>query len=274
MRRRRETLPGSGNYEVVQEEVEWEPRKTAIVICDLWDRHWCMGATQRVDELAPAMDTVVANARARGVLIIHAPSDTVAFYTGTPARKRAQEAPLAPAQVALRNWMGLDPALEPPLPIDDSDGGCDDSPQCAQGAPWTRQHPALQIDEARDAISDDGQEVYNLLQKHDIENVIVMGVHTNMCVLGRPFGIRRLVGLGKRVALARDLTDTMYNSRRPPYVSHFRGTDRVVEHIEKHWCPSFTSDQITGGPSFRFAQDHTKDESNRIAHPSSFILHP
>ena len=50
----------------------------------------------------------------------------------------------------------------------------------------------------------------------------------------------------------RDMTDTMYNPERPPNVSHFAGTDLVVEHVEKYWCPSFTSTDITGKPAFRF----------------------
>src|SRR5262245_12888772 len=65
-----------------------------------------------------------------------------------------------------------------------------------------------------------------------------MGVHMNMCVLGRTFGIRPMVKLGKNVVLARDLTDAMYDPRQPPYVSHARGTELVVEHIERYWCPS------------------------------------
>ena len=55
--------------------------------------------------------------------------------------------------------------------------------------------------------------------------------------------------------LVRDMTDTMYNSRKRPFVSHFRGTDLVVEHIERYWCPTITSDQIVGGSPFRFAAD-------------------
>ncbi len=66
-----------------------------------------------------------------------------------------------------------------------------------------------------------------------------------MCVLGRPFGIRQLRKLGMNVVLVRDLTDAMYNPRRAPYVSHARGTELVVEHIEKHWCPSIVSDDLT-----------------------------
>ena len=51
----------------------------------------------------------------------------------------------------------------------------------------------------------------NLLEQRGIENVILLGVHTNMCVLGRPFGIRQMVYQGKNVVLVRDLTDAMYN---------------------------------------------------------------
>ena len=57
-----------------------------------------------------------------------------------------------------------------------------------------------------------------------------MGVHANMCVLGRPFGIRRLTGVGMNVLLARDLTGAMYDPREALWVSHWRGTERVVEH--------------------------------------------
>ena len=71
-------------------------------------------------------------------------------------------------------------------------------------------------------------------------------------MLGRPFAIRQMVRLGKNVALMRDFTDTMYNPERPPGVSHFAGTRLVVEHVEKHWCPTFTSRDITGKPAFRF----------------------
>ena len=73
-----------------------------------------------------------------------------------------------------------------------------------------------------------------------------------MCVLGRPFAIRQMTTLGKKVALMRDMTDTMYNPERPPGVSHFAGTDLVVEHVELYWCPTFTSTDITGEPGFKF----------------------
>src|SRR5439155_10825292 len=121
-------------------------------------------------------------------------------------------------------------------------------------APWKRQYDVLKMDE-RDAVSDSGLEIWNLLEERGIANVILVGVHTNMCVLGRPFGLRQLAKNGKTVVLMRDMTDTMYNPARSPYVSHFTGTDLIVEHIEKYVCPTVTSDQVLGGKPFRFALD-------------------
>jgi hypothetical protein len=72
----------------------------------------------------------------------------------------------------------------------------------------------------------------------------MMGVHTNMCVLGRSFAIKTMVCWGVDVALIRDLTDTMYNPALRPYVSHDEGTRLVIEFIEKFWCPTLLSDDL------------------------------
>jgi putative membrane-bound dehydrogenase-like protein len=241
-----------------QNVVQLDPKKTAIVICDMWNQHWCKGATERVAEMAPRMNEVVNKARAQGVFIIHAPSETMKFYEGTPARKRAQAAPHVTPIVALQRWNRIDPAKESPLPIDDSDGGCDDFPQCKGGPPypWTRQIATIEVKD-EDAVTD-SEEAYYLLQQRGVDNVIVMGVHANMCVLGRPFSIRQMVAQGKNVLLMRDMTDTMYNSRMRPFVNHFRGTDLIVDHIEKFWCASITSADFIGGEPFRFKGDTGK----------------
>jgi nicotinamidase-related amidase len=248
-----ETAPGSGQWQESQQPADWQPGQTAVVICDMWDQHWCKGATARVAEMAPRVNQVVGVLRQRGVLIIHCPSDTMKFYEGTAGRKLAQAAPKVSTKVPLQGWCSLDKVKEPPLPIDDADGGCDDQPQCAQASPWRRQIATIEIREG-DAITDSA-EAYNLMHQRGITNVIVMGVHQNMCVLGRPFSIRQMVYQGQNVVLMRDLTDSMYNSRSRPRVDHFIGNDLVRWHIEKYWCPTITSDQILGGRPFRFAAD-------------------
>src|SRR5262245_49725691 len=239
----------------------WDPRRTALIICDMWDDHWCKGAARRVAELAGPLDATVKAARKKGVFIIHAPSTTVAPYEGTPQRRRAQEAAFAATPVPLATaerwgtaWCWPDKEREPELPIDDSDMGCDCAQKCPIKAPWKRQIDTITIAPG-DAMTDNGQETWNLLAERGIDRILICGVHTNMCVLGRPFAIRQMVKLGKQVALIRDLTDTMYNSRMWPFVDHFTGTDLVVAHIEKHWCPTIVSSDITGGPPFRFVED-------------------
>jgi hypothetical protein len=68
---------------------------------------------------------------------------------------------------------------------------CDDTPKCPVKEreekgdwPWTRQIATIRI-LPEDAVSDDGQEIYNLFEQRGIRNVIMTGVHLNRCVLGR-----------------------------------------------------------------------------------------
>jgi len=204
--------------------------KTAIIVCDVWDNHWSQGAAERVNAMAPTVNEVLRGARERGVQIIHAPSETMPFYADTPARRRMTALP--PADLP-----DLTDHSNPPLPIDDTDGGSDTGETSWYKA-WTRQHSAIEIDQDRDGISDDGGEIYSFIRQREIEQVLIMGVHTNMCVLNRPFAIKALVRRGIPVALVRDLTDAMYNPARAPYVSHDEGTGLVVAYIEKFWCPS------------------------------------
>ncbi|MHC4656309.1 MAG: ThuA domain-containing protein [Planctomycetota bacterium] len=256
-RSRIETSEGSRKFKVANSQQEWKSSETAIIICDMWNQHWCKGATRRVRELAERMNQVVRNARDKGVLIVHSPSGTISHYKDHPSRKRAQNAPeAANVPKGISKWCTLKGELEKKFeyPIDQSDGGCDCDPQCKQGSLWRKQIDTIKIFD-EDAISDSGVEIWNLLEQRGINNVILMGVHTNMCVLGRPFGLRNMARYGKNVVLMRDQTDTMYNSRMRPFVNHFTGTDLIVEHIEKFVCPTITSTALTGGPGFIFRND-------------------
>ena len=101
------------------------------------------------------------------------------------------------------------------------------------------------LDARTDGISDSGQEIYNFCKLEDIDKIVLMGVHTNICILNRGFGARQMTRLGFDVVLARDLTDSMYDPRTRPFVSHARGTELVIEHIESMWCPSILSEDLT-----------------------------
>ena len=231
-------------YEPVVNEVAWNTSETAIIICDMWSDHPCKMAAQRVTDMAPRMNTVISSARDRGALIIHAPSGGVELYENTPFRQKMKNAVAVKSPVPIKgNWeCELDRETELPVEAnkrsEEAVNGCDD-PFPAPHPDFDRhEHPAIGII-GWDGVSQSGQEMWNVFQREGIRNVVLMGVHTNMCVLGRPFGIRQMVKLGLNVALCRDLTDALYDPRDPPYVSHTRGVELIVEHIEKYWCPSF-----------------------------------
>ena len=268
LQKRVEAKPGGGEFRVTTTAEAWNPKQTTIIVCDMWDLHHCKNAVTREREMAPRMNDLLEQARAQGVFIIHAPSSCMKYYESHPARERAKAAPKAvtlPADIA--SWCRQIPTEEQgKYPIDQTDGGEDDDAVehaawaeelKAKGlnprAPWTRQIDVLKIYD-HDAISDSGVEVWNLLEQRGIANVILVGVHVNMCVAGRPFGLRQMAKNGKRAVLMRDMTDSMYNPARWPFVDHFRGTELFIEHLEKFVCPTITSDQILGGKPFIYSR--------------------
>ena len=252
LRSRVETSKESGRFHAVTKPTQWQAAETAIIVCDMWDDHYCVSAAKRVAEMAPRMNEVLKAARSQGVLIIHCPSGCMDKYADTPARKLAQQAPPVETKIPLKNWCHLEEAREGKLPIDDSEPNDDETPREKKRF-YTRQIETLEIAPG-DAVTDSA-EAYYLMQQRGIKHAIVMGVHVNMCVLGRPFGIRQLTYQGMDVALMRDMTDAMYSPKQRPFVSHFTGNDLVIEHIEKNWCPSLTSSDFIGGQPFRFAAD-------------------
>lgn len=269
LRSRQETDQATGRFHASVKAAQWDAGQVAVIVCDMWDLHHCLNATRRGAEMAPRMNALLKHMRSQGATIIHAPSSCMDSYTDHPARKRAQTAPRAaniPKDIG--QWCYKIPAEENgKYPIDQSDGGEDDDLEEHQrwatklkamgrnpGAPWKAQTDLLEI-RNEDYVSDNGEEIWSVLEMKGIARVMLVGVHTNMCVLGRPFGLRQMAKNGKQVVLVRDMTDTMYNPARAPYVSHFTGTDLIVEHIEKWVCPTITSDQILGGQPFQFKKD-------------------
>ena len=268
----REQVPTKAGEEFtksVYRTEKWKPSETAIIVCDMWDSHHCYNAVQRVNDVVGRMNELLTTARSDGAMIIHAPSSCMEAYVDHPGRKLAQQAPAAknlPSDIG--KWCYQIPQEEKgQYPIDQSDGGEDDDPKqheawakelAAKGlnpkSPWKRQVRAIDIHDV-DAISDSGVEVWNLLESRGIKNVILLGVHTNMCVLGRPFGLRQMSKNGRNVVLMRDLTDTMYNPAAAPFVNHHTGTDLIVQHIERHVCPTVLSTDIIGGKPHRFFDD-------------------
>ncbi len=261
----------------IESPAAWKASETAVIVCDVWDLHHCRRAVERLEEFAPRIAKLCDTVRAAGGTVIHAPSDCMPAYASHPARDRVLDlvdrslpAGFEPPPAAKGAWcsgVGLEFLAE--YPLDQSLGGEDDEPaeHAAWAAelermgrnpkmPWKMQSPLVPIDAAADFMSDNGAEVARVLAARGIRHVMLVGVHLNMCVLGRPFGLRRIGESGRDVVLVRDLTDTMYDPAQWPWVSHFTGTDRMIDHVERHVCPTIASVEVIGdGSPFRSPRD-------------------
>ena len=231
VRSRIQPFKGSDVWKEIHLTESFDPARSAVLICDMWDDHWCSGSSKRVGQLVTRMVPVLTEARGKKLLIVHAPSDVMDFYQDYPQRKFMQQFSGSKPEPGLS-------LIDPPLPIDDKQGGCDTGETTRKA--WKRQHPGIPI-EPNDVISDKGPEIYSLLKLRGIDTIFIMGVHTNMCVLNRTFAIKQMTKWGMRCILVRDLTDAMYDPKASPFVSHEQGTELVIQHIEKYWCPTILS---------------------------------
>jgi nicotinamidase-related amidase len=228
----------------VRRTLALQPAKTAVVVVDMWDRHWCTTYTTRVGNLVPRMNQTLDAARKLGLQVVFAPSDVVAFYKDAPQRK----AMLAVPQHPEAKKTGFS-APAPPGPTDFCE--CGPSRPCKPGGCWSRQHPGLKIGDA-DLIGDcnNGRELLNLCAERKIDTLLYMGVASNMCVQYRSMGLRNMLDHGLRVVVVADLVEAISSNgldaegRKDLNFTPAGGTARVQQHIERYLAATIESRQL------------------------------
>ncbi len=216
--------------ETILTPTELIPEKTAILIIDMWNSHWCMTAAERVSAMVPRMNAVLQAARKLGMQVIWNPSDVVTAYSGYPQYERAI-AVVSRKAPAIRET--------PPTKFTAPGGGCMCGPgfRCGGNYGWDEMHPSLIIGD-NDLISASTDETYSLLSDRGITNLIYMGVHTNICVYGKPGGLSEMWQAGFNCALARDLNDafTMYDPGKP--YTPDDGTSEINRNLQQAGIPN------------------------------------
>jgi nicotinamidase-related amidase len=222
-----------------------DPAKTAVVVIDMWDKHWCSTYTARVGNLVPRMNRTLEAARRLGVQVVFAPSDVAEFYRDFPQRKAVQAVPAHPEP----KRVGFNPP-PPPGPTDFCECG-PDQPCKNKVKTWTRQHPELKIAE-KDLIGDcnNSQELLNLCAERGIDTLLYMGVASNMCVQYRSMGIRNMKDHGLRAIVVADLVEAITSNgldaagKKDLNFTPAGGTARVQEHLERFVCPTIESRRL------------------------------
>ena len=98
-------------------------------------------------------------------------------------------------------------------------------------------HPGLSIAEG-DLMPNSFEALYTICRARGIEHLIFMGVHTQVCLLGKSVGLMNMKRAGFDCILARDLTDAHPDYDPAKGVTPDDLTARVVAHFEKYLCSS------------------------------------
>ena len=202
-----------------------DPRKIGVVVVDMWNWHWCKTAAARVGSLVPRMNPCLRSLRKLGAQVFLCPTDSVDAYVGTPQR----EAALAVETLAL-------PAPHriscPPPP---NGPGCACVDRCRGNWGWNRMHPDLEVGE-RDLMPNSREALYTLAKQRGITHLIYLGVHTQVCLLGKDIGLLNMKALGFECVLARDLTDSHPDYDPEKGIDPDDLTARTVAHFERYLC--------------------------------------
>ncbi|WP_353128723.1 beta-galactosidase trimerization domain-containing protein [Parapedobacter pyrenivorans] len=217
----------------------------AIIVVDLWDKHWCSSFTDRSASLIANLNTSLEAARDLGIRIIFAPSETMDSYIQYPQRQAIKNLPkVKPA--------GVNVFAPPALPWGRT-GGCEcgaDRP-CDERKVWSKQHDDLII-KTNDLISDNVDEIHTFCKENGIKTLLYAGQASNMCVTWtRSFSVLPMIRYGYECLVIRDLTVAISgNGFDPdrgvldPNMTPEHGSQRTLEHIEKYICPTISGNQL------------------------------
>ncbi len=226
--------PASGEIALATEKVD--SMHVGVIAVDVWNYHWCKTATMRVDACVPRINKALDAARSMGMTVMLCPSDVVDNYVGYPQRELIFALPKFPVPSVVDVHC-------PPVP--DAGGCACGREKCAGNYGWDGMHPALRIGDA-DLMPDTQAEVYAICKTRDLTHLIYVGFHTQVCLLGKPMGLKAMKSAGLRCVLARDMTDAHPGYDPGRNFTPDLNTEQVIEHFEKHLAPTIHfQDELT-----------------------------
>jgi hypothetical protein len=106
---------------------------------------------------------------------------------------------------------------------------------------WYRQIESITIGPNDAILHDNAQDMFNLITARNLTKIVFTGVHENLCVMGRSWGIETLTKWNISTYVVRDAVDTMYEPMMAPYVTHAEGTALMTAYVEKFWGKTLES---------------------------------
>ena len=214
---------------------EIKPENTAIVIVDAWDSHWCITWTHHADATVPRLKKTLEYARRSGFQIIWCPSDVTNQYVGCLPRELALATPYVNKVPRIRE-ISMDFKF-PYAELSRNTCNCGPGIRCPVHYGIDGMNPSLTVKDD-DYIVRGTREMYSVCLNEGITNLIYAGWATNMCLWGKPSGIKAMYEAGLNTILARDLTDAYSNYIPSKNFTPDDGTAISIRTIEKGGIPS------------------------------------
>ena len=218
-----QTRDGKTNKTVHRTE-RVDPRKIGVVLVDPWNFHWCLTAAARVGAMVPRWNRALACARRLGMTVLFAPTDVASQYVGTPQRERALGVPYQPVpqkrDLSCRFTCGVGACL------------CGPGLPCRVNYGWDGIHPGLVLGKD-DFIVSGLTEMYSVCKRRGLTHLIYTGLHTNMCLFGKPPALRNLYAAGLECCVARDLNDAFTHYDPAGGFTPCHGTAHIDRDLER-----------------------------------------
>jgi nicotinamidase-related amidase len=250
-------------------EIAFNPGKTAIVVVDMWGLGGCgyfnpdssfvgpMEGFLYSEHVSKKINVLLASARALGMTVIHAPSSQIIYYESHPVRQNVKKIP------------------ETDYPWEETPVWNDDQKKIPwaeyngeyeymyPGMDWNRNRPGTEVygqnpqivPDNEDFMTDDPDELWNIIKARDIESLIYAGGSTNMCLAGRPFGLLNMQKYGLSVYLDRNYSHVIHriphgwngDVKNPKYGSEYtnrQNSKEVIRYFEQNICPTLEGEDI------------------------------
>lgn len=212
--------------------------KSIVFVVDMWDKHWCKEVNEKLTDLAERINLKLRELRAKGFTIMHIPSDCEAYYQDFEQFKKVKKETKGFTSRQVYYGKEINPLRHDLFLLKTlHNEGCNCKPTCKNKKVWTRQHPAIEIHN-NDLIATDPLNIHFYLNNHSFKNIIYMGVHANVCILKRPFGIIKMKQQGYNCLLYKEYTDVMVNMYKTEGMSEREVRDKVYKLIEYYFCPA------------------------------------
>jgi hypothetical protein len=212
-----------------------DPRKVGVIVVDAWHYHWCRTWRNRAGSLIPRFNHSLDGARKLGMTLIFSPTNAMRDMHETPQRK---------ATLALpdRSLPPLNNAVDPyPGSLRFGMCECGLGDECFYTNNVNNQHPDLRMADG-EFIALTQQEAYNVLANRGVTHIIYTGFATNMCMWGKPTGMKYMRQFGFKCMVARDLTEALTRYAEGSF-NPTRGTLEVIELIERDLAPSISMEE-------------------------------